>query len=189
MIWKLSLVMPKKNLKMMAEGIFFSLLNYCIEVYGNVWGLATYDDQTRKSTGFIIDDNAKLQILVNKVLRSLTGLDFDTPVAVLHATSGQLSVQKRTTMFTLVSVYKSIQKKQPVYNYSRLQPNPAPVNVRTQGQPRIDYELSISRGSFYFRGSKLYSQLPANLTQEVNQSAFKKGAKKWISENIPLQPP
>ena len=49
-IWKLSKVMPKKNLKMMAEGIFFSLLNYCIEVYGNVWGLTTYDDQTRKST-------------------------------------------------------------------------------------------------------------------------------------------
>ena len=150
LIWKLSLVMPKKNLKMMAEGIFFSLLNYCIEVYGNVWCLATYDDQTRKSTAFTKDDNAKLQILVNKVLRSLTGLDRDTPIAVLHVTSGQLSVQQRTAMFTLVSVHKSIQTKQPVYGYSRLQPNPAPVNVHTQGRPRIDYELSILRGSFYY---------------------------------------
>ena len=26
-----------------AEGMFFSLLNYCIEVYGNVWGLNSYD--------------------------------------------------------------------------------------------------------------------------------------------------
>ena len=39
-IWKLSLVMPKKRLKIIAEGIFFSLLNYCIEVFGNVWGIA-----------------------------------------------------------------------------------------------------------------------------------------------------
>ena len=183
-IWKLSLVMPKKNLKMMAEGIFFSLLNYCIEVYGNVWGLATYDDHSRKSTAFTKDDNAKLQILVNKVLRSLTGLDRDTPIVTLHATSGQLSVQQRTAMFTIVSVHKSIQKKQPAYNYSRLQPNSALVDVR-----RIDYKLSLSRGSFYYRGSKLYSQLPANLTQQVNQAAFKKGAKKWVSENIPVQPP
>ena len=161
---------------------FFSLLNYCIEVYGNVWGLTTYDDETRKSTAFTKEDNSKLQILVNKVLRSLTGLDRDTPVAVLHATSGQLSVQQRTAMFTLVSVHKSIQKKQPIYNYSRFQPNPP-------CPPRIDYKLSLSRGSFYYRGSKLYNQLPTNLIQQVNQSAFKKGAKKWVSENIPLQPP
>jgi hypothetical protein len=119
--------------------------------------------------------------LVNKVRRSLTGLDRDTPVAVLHTTSGQLSVQQRTAMFTLVSVHKSIQKKQPIYNYSRFQPNP----TRT---PRIDYKLSLSRGSFYYQGSKLYNQLPANITQQVNQSAFKR-AKKWVSENISLQPP
>ena len=156
---------------------------------GHVWGLATYDDQNRNSTAFTKDDNAKLQILVNKVLRSLTGLDRDTPIATLHATSGQLSVQQRTAMFTIVSVHKSIQKKQPAYNYSRLQPNSALVDVRVQGLPRIDYKLSLSRGSFYYRGSKLYSQLPANLIQQVNQAAFKRGAKKWVSENIPLQPP
>ena len=119
--------------------------------------------------------NSKLQFLVNKMLRSLTGLDSDTPLAVLHTTCGQLSVKQRTAMFTLLSVHKSIQKKQPIYNYSCFQPNPPPVNVRTQGPPRIDYKLSLSRGCFYYRGSKLYIQLPANLTQRVNKTAFKKG--------------
>ena len=33
-IWKLSKIMPKERLNIIAEGIFFSLLNYCIEVYG-----------------------------------------------------------------------------------------------------------------------------------------------------------
>ena len=41
LIWKLSIMMPKKRLQMIAEGIFFSLLNYCIEIYGNIWGLST----------------------------------------------------------------------------------------------------------------------------------------------------
>ena len=48
-IWKLSRIMPKERLNIIAEGIFFSLLNYCIEAYGNVWGLSTYDDQNRNS--------------------------------------------------------------------------------------------------------------------------------------------
>ena len=34
----------------------------------------SYDDQDRKSTAFIKEDNMKLQVLVNKVLRS-TGSD------------------------------------------------------------------------------------------------------------------
>ena len=35
-IKKLSSVMPKDKLAIFAEGLFFSLLNYCIEVFGNV---------------------------------------------------------------------------------------------------------------------------------------------------------
>ena len=41
--------MPKDKLRTFAEGLFFSLVNYCIEVYGNVWGLETYDEEDRQS--------------------------------------------------------------------------------------------------------------------------------------------
>jgi hypothetical protein len=188
-IWKLSSMMPKKKLKMIAEGVFFSLLNYCIEVYGNVWGLTTYDDQHRNSIAFTKADNMKLQIIVNKVLRSLTALDRDTPVTMLHNTSGQLSVHQRAALFTLTSVHKAIKQKLPAYSYSRFQPNPTPVNVRNTGRSRVEYKLSISRGSYYYRGSRLYSQLPDNLKQSANQTAFKEGAKKWVLMNIPVLPP
>ena len=79
---------------MISEGIFFSLLNYCIEIYGNVWGLDTYDDQARRSSAYTKEDNLKLQTIMNKVLWSLTGLDRDKPVTTLHNTSGQLSVHQ-----------------------------------------------------------------------------------------------
>ena len=52
LIRKLSFVMPKDRLIIMAEGIFFSLLNYCLEVFGNVWGLETYDETDRRSPAF-----------------------------------------------------------------------------------------------------------------------------------------
>ena len=63
-IRKLSFIMPKDKLSIFAEGLFFSLLNYCIEVYGNVWGVQTYDEHLRQSTAFRKEDNMKLQVLV-----------------------------------------------------------------------------------------------------------------------------
>jgi hypothetical protein len=187
LIWKLSIMMPKKRLQMIAEGIFFSLLNYCIEIYGNIWGLSTYDDQQRKSTAFTKDENMKLQILVNKVLRSLSGLDRDTPVTQLHKTTGLLSVHQRTAMYTLTSVHKAIQNKMPVYSHSRLQPDLTPVNVPAAA--RVEYKLSLSRGSYFYRGGRLYNQLPDSLIHSPNQTLFKKGAKRWVLLNIPVLPP
>ena len=99
-IRRLSIIMPKERLSIIAEGIFFSLLNYCIEVYGNVWGISTYDDQSRNSPALRKEDIMKLQVLVNKVLRSLTGLHRDTPVTTLVARSGQLSVHQRMALST-----------------------------------------------------------------------------------------
>ena len=99
LIYKLSKVMPKNRLKTIAEGIFFSILNYGIEVYGNVWGIPTLDDQTRSSPGFTKEDNRKLQILVNNVLRSLSGSMRDESTATLHLITNQLSVQQRCAFF------------------------------------------------------------------------------------------
>lgn len=189
MIWKLSKMMPKERLKVITEGIFFSILNYCIEIYGNVWGLATYDDENRNSIAFTKDDNMKLQIIVNKVLRATTGLERDAPITELLKQSGQLSVHQRTALYTLTSVHKATQQKKPVYSYFRLQANPTQVNVRTIARSRVDCKLSISRGSFYYRGCKLYNSIPESLIQSIDQTAFKKGAKQWVLLNIPALPP
>ena len=57
-IQKLSKIMPKKRLKTIAEGILFSILNYGIEVYGNTWGIRTYDENMRKNTAFTKEDSS-----------------------------------------------------------------------------------------------------------------------------------
>ena len=186
MIRKLSFIMPRKKLQTISEGIFFSLLNYCIEVYGNVWGLSTYDDQTRNSTAFTKDDNMKLQVIVNKVLRSLTGLDNYTPVTKLCEASDKLSVHQRTALYTVSSVHKALQLHKPVYSYSRFKPDNRVTNVRNQSRSNLNYNLSISRCSYYYRGSRLYRQLPASLVQTSIIVAYKKGAKEWIKKNVPV---
>ena len=190
-IRKLSYIMPRDKLNTIAEGIFFSLLNYCVEVFGNVWGLPTYDDQPRHSTAFRKEDHMKLQTLVNKVLRSLTGLDRDTPVSVLSKTSGKLSVQQRTAVFTLNTVHRALQSQEPSYSYSVLktEDDQAELLHHQQNCNRVSYGLSFSRGGYYYRGSRLYNQIPTSLCQIRNQSLFKKGAKQWVTANIPLLPP
>ena len=193
-IRKLSFIMPRDKLNNIAEGIFFSLLNYCIEVFGNVWGLATYDDVVRQSTAFKKEDNSKLQILVNKVLRSLTGLDRETPISILLAKSGQLSVQQRTALFTINSVHRTLRTKEPSYIYSSLKPRNINTdqddNLRHQTNcSKVDYNLSISRGGYLYRGCRLYNELPSSLVNTTKQSKFKKGSKRWVKNNISALPP
>ena len=150
-IRKLSFIMPKDKLKTIAEGIFFSLMNYCIEIFSNFWGLETYDEVERHSTAFCKEDNSKLQILMNKVLRSLTGMDRDTPVSALTAASGQLSVHQRTALFTLTSVHKAIKSKEPSYSFAEFCRNQPPLQTGRQQSncSRIEYKLSISRGGYF----------------------------------------
>ena len=182
--------MPKERLSVIAEGIFFSLLNYCIEVYGNVWGLASYDDQSRHSPALRKEDILKLQVLVNKVLRSLTSLPRDTPVSILTSKSGQLSVHQRVALSTVTAIQKAITTKEPHNIFTTLEPQPTERVPRHQTNCRnVDYHLSISRGSFMYRGSKLYNQLPPELVNKPKLSEFKKGAKEWVKARIPLQPP
>ena len=192
LIQRLSLVMPKDKLKILAEGIFFSILNYCIQVYGNVWDLTMYNEKQNRSTAFTKDDNRRLQIIVNKVLRVLTGLDYDTPVAQLVVASGQLSVQQRTAYHTLVSIYKTIQSGLPVYCHNRLEesrPRSSSLETRSNVMYRVDYRLSVSRCSYFYRGTRLFNQLPLDTQEETNLKTFKKKAKAWVMKNIPVLPP
>ena len=78
--------MPREKLRILAEGVFFPFLNYCIQVYGHILlGQTEYNEQQIKSIAFTKDDNRRLQIMVNNVLRAMTGLDNGTPVDQLIA--------------------------------------------------------------------------------------------------------
>ena len=119
LIFRLSRVMPNHRLRVMAEGLFFSVLNYGIEIYANTWLSATLDEQIRNSMAFSKEDNRKLQILVNKVLRVLTASNYETSTKQLHSKSHQLSVHQRCAFFSLVSVKKYLVCQQPRYHFSK----------------------------------------------------------------------
>ena len=56
---------------MIAQGIFYSKLGYCLPLFSNTWGLETYKDGNTRSSGFTKEDNRKLQVIQNQVARLL----------------------------------------------------------------------------------------------------------------------
>ena len=66
--------------------------------------------------------------------------------------------------------------------------------VSTQTKPNgkchpVSYKFFISRCSCYYMGCLFHNEIPASLAQTAKMSSFKSGAKKWVMDRIPLQPP
>ena len=189
LVSKLSHVMPTNRLKTMAEGLFFSVLNYGIEVYANTWTTATLDEQNRNSMAFNKEDNRKLQILVNKVLRYLTNMDYEASTKLLHEKSDQLSVHQRCAYFSLVSMHKVLKRDQPAYHRSRfVQHTNYRIETRNRSSFGVHYKLSLSRCSYFYRSSRLYNLLPDDLVIIDKLELFKKRVKNWVKMNISLSP-
>ena len=51
-----------------------------------------------------------------------------------------------------------------------------------------NFKLSISRGSFMYRGQKLWNQIPNTLRTCKNEQQFKNEAKLWVKKNINIKP-
>ena len=190
---KLKMFMLPQQFKATSNGMFGSKLSFGIEVFGNVWGLPSMDDEKRRFSGFTKDDNRRLQVLQNKLLRLKTNLDYKTPTEVLVKTCNELSVQQTTAYHTLTTVFKAVQFKKPFYLAQRLKqrkptsdgifPHRQLNNIHTQA------ELTLSRGGLVYRGAKLWNCLTPELKREENLQVFKRNVRRWVTENVPAKPP
>ena len=127
---------------------------------------------------------------MNKVSRSLTGLPRETPIKLLLQKSGYLSIQQLTAYHTLVTTFKVLQNKEPVYIYeSLLQSRNSSDRTQASTDFHPNYNLSTTRQSFMYRAQKLFNLLPENVSSSENPLIFKKSVKPWIKLNIPAMPP
>ena len=72
LVRKLSWVMPPDRLRVVANGIFFSLLSYGLQIYGIVSRVVEYSEGSGRHTSLTRDDSHKIQVVMNVVLRALT---------------------------------------------------------------------------------------------------------------------
>ena len=75
--------LPSHRMHAIANGLFFSKVIYCLQVFGTNWGLENMDEVERRSVSFTKQQCRILQILENKVLRIITKRKYDTPIKQL----------------------------------------------------------------------------------------------------------
>ena len=63
--------------------------------------------------------------------------------------------------------------------------------VRARRRPhdiRVDFNLSIARSGFIYRGAKLWNMIPINVRNANSPHTFKKQIKQWIKSNVSIHP-
>ena len=183
-------VSSQQRFRSLLNGIFTSKLIYGITVWGALWNLqGSYDEEKRNSISTTKEDMRRLQALQNSAMRILTKKPYDTPTVSLLQASSQLSVHQLVAYHSVVQVFKIKETQQPKYHYTRLF-CPRPIATRSaQNQDlRIDFKLSLTRGSFFFQSSRVWNSLPQNLKYSSSLETFKKATKKWTKMNISVRP-
>ena len=112
---KLSYHSSKKKLKMLASGLFYSKLSYCLPLYTATWGLDSYKDTMSRFTTYTKEDNRRLQVLQNQLCRLLLKgqgnyykYKQDHSTKELLEKCGELSIHQLGAQRTIAMVKKTI---------------------------------------------------------------------------------
>ena len=187
---KMAKVMEAKNLQFFASGLFYSKLNYCLPVFGNVLGMEKYNDQNSRYQSYTTKDNRNLQVLQNNLNRVLLKAKYDTPTEVLLKETKSLSIQQMIAYQTAVLAFKIIKTGKPSYIASRMTRTETGLVLRDKkGKIRVQKRrLAITKEGFINRASILLNNINEDLRNEDNIEKFKSGMREWVLGNILTKP-
>ena len=160
----LRFIVPFPVRKTITEGIFNSVLVYCLPLYG----------------GSDKRDVKDIQILQNKAAQIVCHAPPRANRNQLFNTLGWMTVNQLITYHTLITVFKIRNSKEPEYLASILT-----TDSRTGRIFLPNFELGLAQKSFTYRGAGQWNSLPESLRKITKISLFKKNLKVWIIENIP----
>jgi hypothetical protein len=181
-IKKISKVASFKSRKMLANGVFMSKLIYLMPVW------AGCEDYLFNA----------LQIIQNKVARSVTKKDIFTPTQVLMKECGWLTVKQLLVYHSLVQFHKTMLHQAPTYLYKRMASQLSILETsshyyyKTRQEasgvmrqvPGAEARLDLAERSWCWRAAKTYHSLPAGIKNLVKQAKFKIELKAWVKINV-----
>ena len=187
MLKKIRKFVPNYKFSQIVAGMFTSKLMYGMNLWGALWDIpGNLDNSTRTSMNKV--DMKRLQVLQNRTLRLETNMNHRTPTQELLIRTGKLSVHQMIAYTTAVQVYNVSRNKEPKYHYNRLFTGVEDFQTRGGAEKRVDFSLSLGRGSFFYQGSRIWGILPGNVKDSRNVAIFKKLCKTWIKANIKVKP-
>ena len=150
-----------------------------------------YNVQGQRFAAYTKEDNRKLQVLQNIVMRILTGSKRRTPTEVLLKKTNSLSVHQSIAFQTIVLMRKILNSSKPTHLATKLLSQMKHDNVLRKQEGNVvvpRYQLNSSRAGFLYRAAKLFNSLPTNIKLEVNIHRFKNDVRTWVIQNIKVKP-
>ena len=153
---------------MIALGIFYSKMSYCLPLFLNTWGFDSYRDGTSRNSSFLKKDLYRLQVLQNQVIRLMFNnyrVSCSMSTAELLNWSGKLSVHQQGALSTLCFTKKILMTEKQNYLSKQLQ-STMTRDTRSGSTLYISkWKLGLTREGFVYRGMKLFNIIPENLKQ------------------------
>ena len=141
------------------------------------------DEESRRFTAFTREDNRKLQVLQNMVLRMKTKMPRGTATSTLLSSSG-ISLCNSS----LTTLQKMIHSGKPDYITRKLSMNTNAAITRQENMIKLNSNLTVTRGAYLYRASSIYNNLPPEMRVNMNPKLCKSRAKAWVRQNIPTKP-
>ena len=157
-------VLPYNLRKLVSEGVFNSVLGYCLPLFGGC------------DSGEIHD----LQVMQNKAAQMVTHSPPRATRNPMYDRLGWLTVNQLVTYHTLLAVYRVRSTGEPEYLAESLCNDNRNDNIIVKNT-----KLSLLKNSFKFRGACDWNELPINLRSIKKIGIFKKAVKVWIQQNVP----
>ena len=146
------------------QGLFNSVLVYCLPLYG----------------GSDLGHVRGIQVLQNKAARIVCHAPPRANRNQLFDKLKWMTVNQLISYHTLIAVFKIRVKGEPEYLAQYLQEN-----SRSGRIIRHNTELGLAMKSFTYRGSAQWNLLPSSVRNSNSIGAFKMRLRNWIFSNIP----
>ena len=154
----------KKNI---VEGVFNSVLCYCLPLFG----------------GCNKSEINMLQVQQNRAAQIVLSLPPRTSRDFMFDKLGWLTVQQLIAYHTLITVYRIRKSQEPEHLFSILGRDNSTGHIIMKNK-----QLGLYRNSFVFRRSLLWNKLPNEVRIETKIAKFKKGLRKWVFNNVARLP-
>ena len=164
---KLRCIVPFHTLKYITQGIFNSVLIYCLPLFGGL------------DKGQLGD----LQVLQNKAAQIVTRSPPRSARSAMYDKLDWLSVNQLIAYHTVIQIFKIRSNGEPEYLAKIL------TNDNRNGNIFIpNSELTLAKKSFCFRGAELWNKLPALVRSSPKIGSFKRQTRKWVKDSVPRFP-
>ena len=156
-------IIPYHLRKRITEGIFTSVLVYCLPLFG---GCDKFEMEA-------------IQVMQNKAARLVTHSQLRTSRKVIYSQIGWMTVNQLVFYHSALSTFRIRQSQEPEYLSSIMSRNNRADKIIIPNTT-----LTLAKNSYCYRGSAQWNSLPDHIRKCLRISQFKPQLKKWIHQNV-----